>query len=183
LRIKPTLLLSLILCCALVTTAGCGYTTKTLIPTQYKTIYIDTFKNKIDITQETSRNHSFKIYRPFLEVDITNTVIDRFVYDGSLTVSRQPQADLVLTGELTGFVRQPLKYADNNEVEEYRLSVIVDFEVTETATKKEILKMKDIIGDTTYFTVGALSQTEETALGDAVDDLARRVVERTVEFW
>ena len=42
---------------------------------------------------------------------------------------------------------------------------------------------KGFIGDATYFTSGTLAKTEDTALDEAVDDLARRIVERTIEWW
>ncbi len=178
--LKPKIFISIFF---LILIAGCGYTTKTLVPTKYKTIYVETFKNKIDITQEVSQKDPFKVYRPFLEVDITNAVIDRFIYDGNLTVTKDSHADLILTGNLMGFVKQPLKYADSDEIEEYRLNLVVDFAVKGASDEKIILEAKNLVGDTTYFTTGTLAKTEETALVNAIDDLARRIVERTVEFW
>jgi len=162
---------------------GCGYSAKTLIPEKYDTIYVGTFKNKIDITEEVSQKNPLKIYRPSLEVDLVNAITERFLYDSRLKAKANPDADLVLTGSLKGFMRQPLKYADSEDVEEYRLSIVADFKVVDSSNQKTIVEQKNLVGDTTYFTTGALAKTEETAIEAAVDDLARRIVERTVEFW
>jgi hypothetical protein len=40
-----------------------------------------------------------------------------------------------------------------------------------------------LTGDTTYFAIGANAESESQALARAVQDLARRIVERTVESW
>jgi len=162
---------------------GCGYSARTLIPENYDTIHVETFKNEIDITEEVSKRNPFKIYRPSLEVDLTNAITERFLYDSRLKVKSASGADLVLTGSLRAFMRQPLKYADSEDVEEYRLSIMVDFKVVEGSSGKTITEQKNLIGDTTYFTTGSLAKTEETAIDAAVADLARRIVERTVEFW
>ena len=34
--------------------AGCGYTTRSLLPSQFKTIYVENFVNKIKVTAESS---------------------------------------------------------------------------------------------------------------------------------
>jgi len=38
-------------------------------------------------------------------------------------------------------------------------------------------------GNTSYFTTGTQAKSEATAVNDALTDLARRIVERTVEQW
>ncbi|MBI3021287.1 MAG: hypothetical protein HYY59_04740, partial [Candidatus Omnitrophica bacterium] len=40
-----------------------------------------------------------------------------------------------------------------------------------------------LTGDTTYFALGSNTETEAAALDRALTDLARRIVERTVENW
>ena len=52
-------------------------------------------------------------------------------------------------------------------------------------TKANELEWKEdaFVGDTTYFTTGATAKSEKTAIGDALKDLAKRIVERAVENW
>ena len=163
--------------------AGCGYSTRSLLPPAYRTIYVEPFVNKLPITGETTELRRFATSLPRLEEDVTNGVINRFIFDGSLRVTpRKGEADLILTGELVDFHRQPLRLDDSGNVEEYRLNLVVNA----TLRNEEgnlLWEEPELIGDTTYFVTGSLSKTEVTA-GDAlVTDVARRLVERTIENW
>ena len=62
--------------------AGCGYTTKTILPENIKTIHVDIFKNSIDITKEVSAKDKYEVYRPGLEVELRDAVIERVFLDG-----------------------------------------------------------------------------------------------------
>ena len=176
--------LILILVCILVWSgAGCGYTTKALISSKFKTIHVSNFQNRIDITKETDSSRKYKIYQPLLETDITRSVIDRFIFDGNLRINKEEDADLVLIGNLTDFRRDVLRYTeDEEEVEEYRISITVD--LTLINKDKELLwEETGFIGDATYFVSGPDAKSEAVAVNEAVEDLARRVVERVIEEW
>ena len=167
----------------LTTLTSCGYTTRSMISDKFKTIYVVPFVNKVDITQETDAARKYKIYRPMLETDITNAVINKFLSDGNLKPVKSESADLVLRGDLVEFRRDPLRYTDNDEVEEYRINLIVDIGLWDKKEDKLIWEEKNFTGDTTYFTRGQAEKSEATAVSDAINDLARRIVERTVEQW
>ena len=162
---------------------GCGYATKSLLPSDQRYIYVEPFVNKINITSETSQTNSYRIYRPLLEADVTKAVVDRFIYDGNLKITNLDKADLVLSGQLINYNRQPLRYLSGDNVEEYRLNVVVNIQVKSTKTDELIWEENNFIGDTTYFTTGSLAKSEDTSITDAVKDLARRIVERTIEGW
>ncbi len=68
---------------------GCGYTTRSMISSEFKTIYIQPFVNKIDFTRETSVANKYKIYRPMLETEITKAVINKFIFDGNLKLKEK----------------------------------------------------------------------------------------------
>jgi len=123
-RITATVLVSGILCFSM-GLSGCGYTTRSLITGKYKSIYIPQFINKIDITQEANAAMKYTIYKPMLESDITKSVINRFLYDGNLRPAKSDSADVVLKGELLEFRRDPLRYDSSDNVEEYRLTLVV----------------------------------------------------------
>ena len=163
--------------------AGCGYTTRSMISNQFKTIYIAPFANKIDITRETDTAYKYKIYKPMLETDITKSVINKFLFDGNLRPIEKESADLVLKGELVEFRRDPLRYTDLDEVEEYRINLVVNISLWDNRENKLIWEEKNFTGDTTYFTRGQTAKSEDTAISDAISDLARRIVERAVEQW
>jgi outer membrane lipopolysaccharide assembly protein LptE/RlpB len=163
--------------------AGCGYTTRSLLPARIKTIYIEPFVNKIDISSEDANRLTYRVYRPMLESDITKAIIERFMLDGNLTIARREDADLILKGELTDYIRDPLKYDADYDPQEYRVSLVVNLTLEDIQKGQLILDNSRLIGDATYFTRGSLASTEAQALDNAIKDLARRVVEKTVEEW
>ncbi len=166
--------------------AGCGYTTRSMISNQFHTIYVVPFVNKIDITKETDAANKYKLYKPMLETDITRALSNKYLFDGNLRPVKSESADLILKGELVEFQRDPLRYTDNNEVEEYRISIGVNLTLWDTKENKLVWQENNFTGDFTYFTsftTAGTPKSDEVAVNDAVADLARRVVERTVEQW
>ncbi|MDO8489434.1 MAG: LPS assembly lipoprotein LptE [Candidatus Omnitrophota bacterium] len=186
--------ISLFLCkvsmCCLLTTilTGCGYTTRSMIYSKYKTIYITPFLNKIDVTQETYTANKYRIYRPMLETDITRKVINKYLFDGNLKPIKEEQADLVLKGELIEYRKDPLSYtSDNQNITEYRINIYVNISLWDTKENKLVWQENNFNGNYSYFTSFASGSVvvvpEETAVNNAIDDLVRRIVERTVEQW
>lgn len=158
--------------------AGCGYSTSA-VSGRLKTISVEPFRNKIAYSSETTRN----IYVPLMEVKITNAVVDRFLFDGHLRVAKGDKADIVLQGELINYQRDALRYTDNEDVQEYRITISVSLRLLDPVKQEIIWEEPNFSGDTTYFVVGAQAKTESAAIEDALKDLARRVVERTIENW
>ena len=162
--------------------AGCGYTFRGNLPARLRTVYVQPFTNRIDITSEPTNLNQYKIYRPRLELDLTDKVIDRFQFDGSLRPAGPDQADTMLVGELAEFRREPLRFARTGNVEEFRLSLVVNAEFRDLQ-QHTVIWQEQIVGDATFFEQGALAESEVTALDRAMDDVARRIVERIVEDW
>lgn len=162
---------------------GCGYTTKSLLPSDYKTIYVDNFKNAIKITAEQSNERMYRGYRPGMEISLTKAVIDKYLMDGNLRIDTPERADLVLTAELIDFNRGGIRYDSNDNVEEYRVKLVVNMELTEAKTGKTVWREPGFAGETTYRTSGTLEESEGAAIDAAIADLAKRIVERTIEAW
>jgi hypothetical protein len=166
---------------------GCGYTTRSIISNEFKTIYVVPFVNKIDITQETDVASKYRIYRPMLESDITKYVTNKFLSDGNLKPVKEESADLILKGQVVEFRKDPLRYNDSDEVTEYRINLVVNISLWNRKEDKLVWEEKQFTGNTTYFTSFAsgdvTKKSDDTAITDALDDLARRIVERTVEQW
>jgi hypothetical protein len=164
---------------------GCGYTTRAFVDPHIKTIYIQPFINKIDITDELSEDREYKTYFPLLEVKITKAIVDRFIFDGNLRIGKPETADVILKGELIDYRKDPLRYqdTDNATVTEYRLTLVVNISLVNRKEDTLIWEETNFSGGTTYFTSGPSAKSEEAALSDAVIDLARRIVERTIEEW
>jgi len=163
--------------------SGCGYTTRSMISGEYKTIHVEQVVNKIDITTDSLTASKYRIYRPMLESSLTQAVIDGYLFDGDLKPVTAESADLILKTELVEFERAPLKYTADDEVQEYRINLAVNISLRDAKTDKLIWGEKNFTGDTTYYTTGPLAKSEDDAVSLAIRDLSRRIVERSVEQW
>ena len=165
---------------------GCGYTTRSMIASQYRTIYITPFVNKVDITRENDNvANNYHLYRPMLETEVTSAVVQKYLRDGNLRpVHSKDNADLVLEGQLVDFRKDALRYTTSNDVQEYRVNVAVNMALYDEAAGHKLLWQENgFTGIATYFVTGAQAGTESGAITDAITDLSRRIVERTVDQW
>ncbi len=174
---KRTFLALLVLGLAL---AGCGYTTRSLIADQYKTVFVAPFENKIDYLNQDER----RIYIPGLETRVRQAVIDRYVFDGNLHVGQEGTSDLVLKGQVLRFDRDELRLTNNEDVKEYRLRVTVALTLIDpNENNKVVWTEPSFSGEATYYVTGPLAKSESAAIDDTLQDLAQRVVARTIENW
>ena len=169
-------LLILVLC---LTGVRCGYSTSSAMPAGWHNIYVEPFSNSINFSAAANRN----LYLPLLEVKAHNAVVDRFLFDGHLRSSPADDADLILKGDLVGYDRGALRYTENQDIQEYRVQIQVNLTLIDAHTKEVIWEEKGFTGEATYFTTGPKVTSEDSAVNDAITDLARRTVERTIENW
>jgi len=163
--------------------AGCGYTTRPGLPTHLKTVYVQPITNKIDLTQLTADYEQMPIYRPGMETTITRAILDRFQFTGLMRPARAEKADSRLEGELVAFRRDALRYNASSQVEEWRLNIVLNLKFYDLRNDLVMWEESGFTGDTTYFALGTNAESESAALDRAITDIARRVVERTVENW
>ncbi|MBM3254062.1 MAG: hypothetical protein FJZ16_07410 [Candidatus Omnitrophica bacterium] len=154
---------------AVVGLSGCGYSTKGLLPSYIKTIYVKPFENNT--------------YESRLETDFTKELINRFINDGNLKVAKEEDADLVISGKLNDYRREPLRHDAEREVEEIRIVIVADVKVEDRKKETVMWEEQNFGGDTSYFTSGSGARTESEARTYAIEDLARRIVNRTIEDW
>ncbi len=163
--------------------SGCGYTTRSAIRSSVKTIYVEPFKNNINYTSEFSEERNVITYFPLLESKITQEVVSRYLFDGNVKVVKPDVADVILKGALIDYTRDALRYDDNDNVQEYRVNLAVSLKLWNNKEDKLVWEEPRFVGQATYFTTGSQSKSETAAINDALIDLARRIVERTVEQW
>lgn len=177
---------ALALCVAVLAVAGCGYTTKSLLPEDIKSVYVAPVTNSIDLSAEISDTERFRVYRPGVEVDLTNAIINAFVFDGTLKVAAAETADAVVEASLKDYRRDALRYSEGDDIQEYRLSILIDVTVSRTSpadASQKLLWHEPVAGDTTFFLTGPRAESEDEAVSRAVEDVARRVIEKTIELW
>ena len=156
--------------------AGCGYTQEAQIPGGIKTIAIRTFKNEIPPKEQFA-------YRPGLEVELTNALINRFIFDGNLKVVDESKADAVLEGAIISFEQEGLRFDRLESVEEYRLFLVIRFKLIDQRTKKVIIQEPNFSGRAEFFVNRNPSSNRRIAANSATFDLARSLVDRIVEEW
>lgn len=160
--------------------AGCGYTTGSLLPSNYRKIAVLPFQNKV--TNYLNENEQ-GLYVPQLEGNVRSAIIDRFLFDGHLRIADPDKADLVLSGALIAFQQDDLRTDASQNVQEYRARVTVSLTMTERATGQVVWTEPSFSGEATYFTTGPQAITQSAAVDKALTDLATRIVERTVNYW
>lgn len=173
-------LLAAVLCLCL---GGCGYSTRSALASHLRTIYVKPFANQIDLSRLPTRDTRFPVYRHRMEVDLTNRIISRYQFTGLLRPAPKGRADARLEGEMVAFRRDALRYDASQAVEEWRLNLVVNLRFYDQTRQTLMWEEEHFTGDTTYFASGPNTESETSALDRAITDLARRIVERTVENW
>lgn len=168
---------------ALLALSACGYTSKTLLPEHIQTVHVAKVPNQIDITGDVTNKTAFKVYRPGLEVELRNAVIDRIVFDGHLKIGEEEKSDAVLQMELIDFRRDPLRYKTDDSIQEFRINVTASARLIDKKTGTAVWQSSAISGNDTYLLSGRLAKTEDQAVAAALDDLARHLVENVLEIW
>lgn len=172
--------------------SGCGYTRKTVLPRDIKTIYIETVKNKLDMEQVYA-------YQQGLEMDITNAVIRGIQMDGTLRIAEEKKADAILKTDLLQYEQEGLRFSQLEEVKEYRIFIVVKIQLVDAKTGDLLWEEPNFTGDTEYYVTGPTlrgtqsvpdkSTATVTSIGEqkasqaAVADLAKNIVDRIVEDW
>jgi outer membrane lipopolysaccharide assembly protein LptE/RlpB len=156
---------------------ACGYSTRSSLPEHIKTVAVVLFVNKIDF--QSGKPSS---YVPLLEVKAHDAVVNQFLFDGHLRIAETQTADLVLKGDLIGYSRSALRYTDNDDVQEYRISVTMRLTMTDHLGQV-LWQESSFTGEASYFLTGSGATSESAAVENAIKDLAKRIVERTVEDW
>lgn len=155
---------------------ACGYTNKTVLPHNFKTIYVDTVKNGILIEQVYA-------YQPGVEIAITNGVIRRLERDGNLKVVPREQADAVLEMVMIRFEQEGLRFSKLESVQEFRLFIVLAMRLLDNRTGDIIWEEPSFSGDADYFVSTVRDQALADGTAKAIDRLARNVVDRIVEDW
>ncbi len=155
---------------------ACGYTNKTTLPRNIRTIHINTFQNKVPLGK-------IYAYEPGLEIKITNAIIRRLHIDGNLKVVDKEKADAILEGDLISFDQEGVRFSGLERIEEYRLYLVAALRLRDRKTGEMIWEEQNFSGDASYFVLGPRTVSRGEATEKAIDRLARNVVDRIVEDW
>lgn len=169
---KPLFLLALALLAA-----GCGYTNKIVLPYERAdSIAVPMFTNAIP-------PENILTYVAGLESRLTQAVVNDLAKDGNLRLEDTGRADLILRGEIIAYEQEPFRFNRFEQVDEYRLFIVVKLTLEDRQTGKILWTEENFSGDTQYFINGPRKIEEEQAAGKAITDLAGKIVNRVVEDW
>lgn len=161
--------------------SSCGYHfsgTGSIVPEGVKTLTVPVFFN---ITNE-----------PYVDVEVTQAVVEEFMTDGRLRVVSLEEADLALRGRITKYEVIPLSYhkvqpADQYFVQQYRVHIMVEAVLEDLRSKKILWQEKGIesslISDYAV-TMGDISATrvaKDAAIKKASQDIAWTLRSRVLE--
>lgn len=111
---------------------------------------------------------------------MTDLVIDEFLADGTMKVVSIDNADAVLVGVLTGYLRNPFKYDENGVVTLYSVTLTFDV-LLENPNDNDAEIWREIMVQEGIYNVD--SQTEQDAQDEAVQSLIVEIINRTTKSW
>ena len=158
---------------------GCGYTTRVFVGSG--NIYVKPVVNEIEITSEERSYSQYTSFPLFIEKKLTNALVSTFNVRGSYKVTGEAVDSFTLEGRIYDYKKEALRYSDSDEVVEQRLRLYLHVNLCDR--ENNVIKAKDIAGETTYFLSGPYAVSESEAITDLVDDTARRVVDVVSEDW
>ena len=160
-----------------------GYTSKTNLPEHIESVHVDKVSNTIDIASEVSSQHAYRIYRPGLEVQLRNALIERFIFDGHLRIASKDSADAILSADLLSFDRDPVRYNADDSIQEFRIHVTARISFNDALSGEPLWEAASISGQSSYFLSGTEAKSEDEAVLLALEDLVRHTVEDILEVW
>ena len=156
---------------ALALLSGCAnYQVGTTLPRHLRSISVDSFRNECG--------------EPLLEAEVTRAVLQEIQREGQLRLLERNAAAIHLTGTVTGYTLEPVRYDQNRprSVSEYRAVVKVHIRAVEARTGKKIVE-QDVVGYNTFSAVGDLTTLRRTALPEAARQAAHEIVNAVVSAW
>jgi outer membrane lipopolysaccharide assembly protein LptE/RlpB len=150
---------------------SCGnYTFNPNVPGYIKSIAIPLFKNP-------------RTFKYGAERVLTDAVIDEFVADGTLEVADESVADSKLQVEIVNYKKEALSYDVQEVVKEYNLAIVVSATFTDLINNQVLWQEPSMYEAVTYYAIGPNAETEDDALDRLAEELARKIVNRTLQGW
>ncbi len=167
-----------VLMCAFLCAAGCGvYEPVEIIPDHLQSIRIEPVRN------ETSQIG--------ISSDLTQELIDEFIREGRFTVTSSPDADAILYTTVASYSQIPLSYDENFVVQEYKIAMVANLRFIDNVEKLTLWQEKREgfsggIEAWVNYSVSpevGITETEEEARERLIENLAQRILQRTVYGW
>lgn len=148
-----------------------GYRVGSMLPPEYQTVAVPTFENNSE--------------EPLIQNEATSAAISQIQFDGSLRIADMDSADSILHVTLTDFSMRPIRFSGDRArlANEYRMEITASMVLVDRDTGEVIVEAERLRGEADFIVAGDMTSSKQTALPEAMRDLARRIVERMVEVW
>ncbi|OGW41171.1 MAG: hypothetical protein A2010_01820 [Nitrospirae bacterium GWD2_57_9] len=175
-KLKKNAVTILIAVMLAMTVSACGYHISGrggLVPEGAATIAVPVFFNG---TSE-----------PYVDVEVTQAVVDEFLTDGRLRIVSLEEADLVLRGTITNYDVTALSYNPQSYAQQYRVHITVDASLEDQRSKKVLWQERSIrsslISDyaVAMGNVSATRVSKDAAIKKASQDIAWTLRSRVLE--
>jgi len=145
-------------------TSGCGYSTKSLLPSYMQKVHIVLFQNRT--------------LKPGLDEQATEKTIEAFRSGSNLMISDLTSADIVIEGEVVSYARDPNTYASDQR--------IIDYKLTVKFSARCVDKVKNEVfweGTVSDWSIYAPEDDEDEAIEDATRKTAEKLVNAVLTNW
>ena len=148
--------------------AGCRYQLEPQLPAAASKIAIPTFDNQT--------------FQYGLAETLTNSVVEQFLLDGRLRVVGEKEADLILRGKITQYLKETLSEVSMG-LTEYRVKLEIYVTLISTKNGKALWEKK-VEEATTYTPREAKEvQTESDAIRETSKKIGEDLVNLVMEGW
>lgn len=148
--------------CYILISGCCGYSTHSLLPGYIKKVHIKIFENQT--------------YKPGLDEIATQLTIEAFRNNSNLKIVSEDQADIVISGKITGFSKDPYVYTGALNVSQYKITV--KFSVICFDQVKNTIYWQGDISDWAIYTTD-----EDASIKEATKRTAERLVTTILANW
>lgn len=166
-KYKITIVCILLLLPFFVSFEGCGYSSKSLLRSNVRSIYIPIFDNNT--------------FRRGYEFDLTKAVRDQILLRTSLNIVDKDEADSILFGKITSVDENVLIEDTKDNIVESRVSVGVEIRWVDKRTGRAIVERRNIKRPAEF--IVRRNETLSSSSDEAFVKVAQGIVEAMEEDW
>ncbi|GIL19995.1 MAG: hypothetical protein BroJett041_11090 [Candidatus Jettenia caeni] len=146
---------------------GCGYSSKSLLRSNVRSVYIPIFDNDT--------------FRRGFEFDLTKAIRDQILMRTPLNIVNKDEADSVLFGKITNVYENVLIEDTRDNIVESRVTIGLEIRWVDKRTGRVIVERKNIHAPAEF--IVRRNETLTSASNEAFVRVARSVVEAMQEDW
>ena len=149
-----------------------GYTTASLYPEDVSTVAVPIWKR------------GSAVYRRDLERRLTEALIKRIELDTPYKVTDKSKADTLLEGTITAVGQRVMSFdPEEGRPRDVEMTILVDFTWTNLRTGEILVNKQKFRASGVYYPTSPLDEDSFLGAEDAINQMARRIVEHMEKPW